>query len=774
MGLLLKLNNGDTQLKSLKFGKDRPEGGSSNQPYISKGISLKIQNPSFYNDFVLRGGILAPIEAAEDVARLAKYFVDIKNPSGLLFVAKQNLLSRVGTKTEASKGLGYAGGALNEGAYTPLSTLAEAGIVWAGGHLNKQGLDPTGLISNLSINKYQDVISQNQLTGRIDINNNRLVRLATLIPSNNGENNFAFVKGYNLNPTLENNVLISYGGGSDSNLGIGKTKIKFATGNDGVPLKTLIPKPKDYLVGKQEIQIERTKFITPIQASEQYIYLSPNGVTNFENLPNFLITDGKNSYQYNFNYSVYKVNNSGNITLEVRDDIKDYLSQGKDINKINQSLFQLPVGASYKFNSISAQQITITASNGNNGLINPQGYISYAYNFTPEQNIYQSGSLLPAIGFKTYLTKGTVYQTNISPSDISYTSSINERLRAAGIGTTPGVDGNGRQIVVDPIYDPVLGHVVAVGAKDTGDTSPGTILGQYSSENTLFNDNLNEPYTVSPKHHKKGYLANLDKNAGYYYDSEGNLSYMLNQYLRGIAPDFRETSRKIRGFNDAPEGKYTVYDMVTTSSNYIGDDAKIIDKIYYSSAEKRKSAPINSGYDLIDFRIEIVNPTSPSDSSMTLKFRAYIDTIQDSFNNEWSAQSYMGRGEKFYKYNNFTRDINFGFTIVADNESNLDTMYLQLNALAASMAPTYTSAGYMAGNLHRLTIGNYVYGQWGIMNGVTYEVMDESPWETKEGKQAPKYIKVSGVKFTPIHNFRPESYFNTANSYIYQKIKTNG
>jgi hypothetical protein len=100
-------------------------------------------------------------------------------------------------------------------------------------------------------------------------------------------------------------------------------------------------------------------------------------------------------------------------------------------------------------------------------------------------------------------------------------------------------------------------------------------------------------------------------------------------------------------------------------------------------------------------------------------------------------------------------------------------MYNQLNRLAASIAPTYTDAGYMTGNLHRLTVGDYLYGQWGIMSGFTYEVIEDSPWEITEGKQVPLYIKVSGIKFTPIHNFRPASYFNGAKKYIYQNVKTN-
>lgn len=241
MGLLIKLQNGDTQLKSLKFGKDRPSGGDSNQPYIKKGLINDSLNPSLYNDFILRGGILAPLSAAEDVARLTKYFADIKNPTGLLFTAKQNLLSRTGTKTEASKGAGYAGGALNEGAYTPLSTLAEAGIVFAGGHLNKQGIDPTGLIPGLGIKKYQDVIFENQLnpTKAFNLNNNRLTSLQYSI-TNSTSPGFSFngVTDYNLYPN--ESILISYGGGAGSNLGVGKTNIKFATSNNNTVLKSIL------------------------------------------------------------------------------------------------------------------------------------------------------------------------------------------------------------------------------------------------------------------------------------------------------------------------------------------------------------------------------------------------------------------------------------------------------------------------------------------------------------------------------------------------------
>jgi hypothetical protein len=230
--------------RTIPFGRDRfndklNEG--SNQPYIyennkQKLVDISGKNSSFYNDFTIRGGILAPLKAAEDVLRLTRFFADIKNPKGLLFLAKENILSRIGTKTEASKGAGYAGGGLNEGVYTPLSTIGQALIGFAGGHLNKQGLDPTGLFPGANINKYQEVISENQLILPDDFINNRLINL---IPKPLNTNPFqstgiltSLLKGYSVNPPYDPATLIEYEGGPGSVLGIGKTKIRFATTND--------------------------------------------------------------------------------------------------------------------------------------------------------------------------------------------------------------------------------------------------------------------------------------------------------------------------------------------------------------------------------------------------------------------------------------------------------------------------------------------------------------------------------------------------------------
>jgi len=213
MGLIdLKSN-----LKNLKFGKDKPGGGSSNQPYIQSDIpdngSILPDSP----DFLLRGGLRNPIDAAVDVVRLGKYFIDLKSPSGLLFIAKQNLLSRNAVRTEAS-------GVLNEFIYTPLSTLAQAGVNGLGLHFNKQGLNPIPGLPG-SIKTYEDSILNREFLST-EVSSNRLVSLFKV--KIRGTQNASSINGIN-SFKIDPINLLEYTGGPGSILGIGKTRFKFST-----------------------------------------------------------------------------------------------------------------------------------------------------------------------------------------------------------------------------------------------------------------------------------------------------------------------------------------------------------------------------------------------------------------------------------------------------------------------------------------------------------------------------------------------------------------
>ena len=228
----MSLVNIKTDLKSLKYGMDRPEMGSSGQPYIKKGI--KGTSHPANKDFLLRGGVNAPLDAAEDVARMAKYFTDLKSPSGLLFVAKQQLLSRTSVATQASTKTGPTGkdwknASLNAGVYSPINTLLSTGLGWIGTSVSKQvdSLDPfqspRGYYNNGSYPnvKTSDVLRE-RVIGGSDGAGNRLVKFQKTTTTDK-----------------DASVLYSYSGGPGSQLGIGNTDINFARSNQGAPLKTL-------------------------------------------------------------------------------------------------------------------------------------------------------------------------------------------------------------------------------------------------------------------------------------------------------------------------------------------------------------------------------------------------------------------------------------------------------------------------------------------------------------------------------------------------------
>ena len=171
--------------------------------------------------------------------------------------------------------------------------------------------------------------------------------------------------------------------------------------------------------------------------------------------------------------------------------------------------------------------------------------------------------------------------------------------------------------------------------------------------------------------------------------------------------------------------------------------------------------------DLIDFRIAIIDNTSIGVSplkNLYLHFRAYIKGFSDSYDGEWKSIDYMGRGEKFWRYTGFKRNISLSFTLAASSKEELIPMYKKLNFLASSLAPSYSENGYMRGNLSKLTVGDYLFEQPGIIENLDITVPDDSPWEINLGingepmedmRQLPHRLEVK-MKFTPIHEFRPE------------------
>ena len=665
MGLLIKLLNGDTTLKSLKYGQDQLGGTDSNQPFIQTPIGEPEQSGFASSDSILRGGITAPIHAAIDVTRLTKYFT---TPSGLGFIVKQNILSRAAVKTEAS-------GFLNEGVYTPLSTLAQAGVGFLGTHFNKQGLIP-----GVSKKTYEEAAySKNNQDTNIILGYNSEGTIANAIFTNRLLNIW-FKKQEKSTGFYD--VIRDYGGGPGSILGIGKTKIHFAKDGDGNAVRTGINNPLYTNLSTRKLFLKGGNPRLPTEVD----YRNLLGASNeFPIDPKYIEVNDKGELQNNYGPHL------NNLTI------------GND-NRTGYAL------STYRYKS------DIPLADDNRAIFN--------------EKPYQVGNDLKN---KTKL------------EDIRYVSTINQKLGEYGRHQSSSLnfdETDGQIHSVAPITKKPLGNY---SSEETLSTDPKEKGDEISVTGTSDNGKSTTLNTAT------GYLANLNKNGGTYIQGEDIITYHNPDRLggRGISYDFRKTDRKKRGFID---DNLTPYDYITDSTNY---STNTLDKIYYdTSANTRTSTDATSDTDIIPFRINVLNPQSLTTD--TYQFRAYIDNLSDNYDATWTKQSYMGRAEAFHKYTAFNRDISLGFTVAAESQANLDDIYKQLNKLVSSLAPTYTAAGYMAGNIHKVTIGNYIKEQYGVISSMNLEIMNESPWGIDKGLQLPYYIKVSGIRFTPIHKVRPE------------------
>ena len=525
----------------------------SDQPYITTpipdlGVSFKDQNPSLitlpgwedglpgieqlnnlsnkirYNsnswgqDFLNRGNLYGLVRSKDDIKRLTSYFLD--GTKGLLFIAKQNLLSRVGVQTEAPRNAGNALGFFNDGVYLPTSTLAQSAISNIGGHVLKQGIDPTGKLPFLKLSKYED--ANNKKT-----KSNHLVKILD-----------KHTKRFN------KRIIKQYRGGPGSKLGIGSTKIRYATDSEG---KNKI----NSLVSK--------KFLN-------------------EKFGNFLTWDNQDFNEDRI-FSVISTKKLNIKNSEILDDFRKKLIEPNG-NPIKKSTF-LSLSSNYR-------------------------------NFNIEKRLhYRSG----------------------------------------------GEKGN------------------------------------------------------------------------------------ILDYTRGKRDN---------------QGALLSSDLINMSS-------------IYKSPTPDGSSKLK---DIIDFRIGVFDNSSIREGQnyidkSWLHFRALLDKFSEGYKASWKGQDYMGRAEKFYRYNSFDRDINLSFNLVAFSKQELMPIYKKLNYLASTLSPYYSPEGYMSGNLIQLTVGNYLWEQPGFIESLSIDIDDSTPWEINLGldgkeengeinvKQVPHRIKVS-MKFTPIHRFRPQ------------------
>lgn len=716
-----------TDLKSLRYGKDTIGGGYSGQPYIQTPIPDSFNNLGPREDFVLRGGANAIGDAAEDVKRLTKMFIDTKSPNGLLFFAKQNLLSRTAVRTQTS-------GIVNEGIYTPLSTLAQAGVVAFGGHLNKQGIDPfeqTGAYSN-NENLYSVRVKPSQPD-----NLNRLVTLYNDTKEGNfTTDNFGFRRGTTINPGgNQGGVLLSYIGGPGSILGVGKTNIQstFRTGKQN-PQSVSNP---DFFIGKnnqKSVDIEN-KQVGGLQANleKPWIKSLTYGLPDFTpNTPQTSSFFQSSNGQYNYDSSLAKQNISGSLEGGKYDFYNPLRYAGISAN---ESIYNTLLG-------VHEIESTLRDNEGN-----PLWW----------NNVYQLGSL-------------EVYDENV------------------GANTwTPKVDTEK--------YNPISGRNISniYSTRANINLFPSDffneITGQKLKSNSVYNTNITpdgKEYLGSfeappgPNTPPNQGASSIYANGAITYNQEDLITSDPSRYSPSIKEDFRKILRRkianetvAQGYeqtgNIVPLTYISYNDKNIGVKNLLGNPGTKIKNLSNFSEGTRNKDTIDkinasepgidlSRSDLIPFKITNIQ------SGQVLTFRAFLGGITDSYTATINSQQYVGRGEQFYTYGGQTRKISLSWTVASLSKEELLPMYRRLSALAGNTAPKYVD-GFMQGPLVKMTIGGYINELPGYIEGFSLDMAEDSTWEigiNPDGtldnttSQLTHVIKVNGFNFTPISTYLPQ------------------
>jgi len=657
-----------TNLKSLKYGRDRLNGGSSGEPFISKdidGLKLSDLHRTGGSDLLIRGGFLLGDRIKDDVERLTKYF---RTTEGQIWSVAQNVLSTSGVRIYGGYDLTtrvFRANKLNDGTYLPTSTLAQIAGNPLGLHLNKQGADPTGLtvFRRPEYVELQKDLAQANLNLGGGSERNRLLRLT---------------KRHRTSPTFtskkrEFTNVYSYLGGPGAGTLVGgpaRTTIRFAdqrTGNWSVK--------KRYF----ELAQYQGSDLTWRSNYNQILANSVSEVYGLDNDINNQISSGDN-LPYNWSTAPFNLNTQPN----------KFFRQAKNIS--NQINFD---------NTVSASGSVFSTESGR------------------ETSLYSR-----------YVTTrdGENYDSTLDESHPSLTqNTATKQQQAAGNNATLTAD----EIVEVANPDNRIGSILDFRRKVKKKNNSST------RKNGSLTNSLNWSDTPSKRIETRVRLGD-----------PGNPNIDRSDYTKGGG----------------------IFDSKGNYKPSIGTDR--INALYmYKSETPAQTSEIN---DLVKFRFAVIDPDNPKEATY-IHFRAFLENMSDSFNAEWNKFRYLGRAENFYNYQGFERSIRLSWVVAAQSKEELSIQYQKLNYLASTLAPNYSKDGFMRGNIHRLTVGAYVYEYPGIIESLDYTIPDNSPWEIAipsnprdtsrasgnvssdaSVKELPHRIEVS-MTFRPINKFLPQT-----------------
>jgi hypothetical protein len=223
--------------------------------------------------------------------------------------------------------------------------------------------------------------------------------------------------------------------------------------------------------------------------------------------------------------------------------------------------------------------------------------------------------------------------------------------------------------------------------------------------------------------------------------------------------DYKSPSINMQGRIGLADSGLTTFDRsFITSTNSATQD-----KVTMTPLDTQLIPGQGTARDLVKFTVEGVSNENPVNTTK-IHLRAYVKGFSDNHTANWQGFQYTGRGDTFYTYQGFNREVGLSFSLPALSRPEMKLIYQKANYLASLCYPDYNSSGLMRGNIVLLTFGDYLYRVPGLLKSVNITIPDEASWEIAMSEpergadtdmyELPQLLEIN-LAFTPIMSILP-------------------
>lgn len=121
-----------------------------------------------------------------------------------------------------------------------------------------------------------------------------------------------------------------------------------------------------------------------------------------------------------------------------------------------------------------------------------------------------------------------------------------------------------------------------------------------------------------------------------------------------------------------------------------------------------------------------------------LNFRAFINSLSDSYSPAWGEHMDMGRADPKFMFNQYARNLTLDFKIMALKRGEHITNMEAMNYLTQLTYPIYKPGQGFNGVYVQLYIGEFI-NEIGLISSLSFNIDNESPWVD----DIPLYIECS-------------------------------